>query len=44
MYEKLGMGWGNSVLGFIALAMVPLGPLFLRYGEWLRTKFDMKNL
>ena len=30
MYEKLGMGWGNSLLGFVALAMVPLPWLFLR--------------
>lgn len=44
MYAKLGMGWGNSTLGFIAFAMVPLGPLFLKYGERLRTKFEMKDL
>lgn len=37
MYEKLGLGWGNSLLAFIALAMVPLPVLFYRYGERIRT-------
>jgi hypothetical protein len=37
MYEALGLGWGNSLLGFIALAMVPIPILFWRYGERLRT-------
>lgn len=23
MYDRLGLGWGNSLLGFIALVMVP---------------------
>jgi hypothetical protein len=27
MYKSLGLGWGNSILGFIALAMVPI-PIF----------------
>ena len=44
MYDKLGMGWGNSLLGFIALAMVPAPWLFLRYGELLRKKYEIKNL
>jgi hypothetical protein len=44
MYEVLGVGWGNSLLGFIALAMVPLPFLIQRYGEYLRTKFEVKNL
>jgi hypothetical protein len=36
MYEALGLGWGNSLLGFIALAMAPIPVLFWRYGEQLR--------
>ena len=39
MYDKLGFGWGNSVLGFICLAFVPVPLLFYRYGGWLREKF-----
>ena len=33
MYERLGLGWGNSVLGFIALVFVPVPWLFFTYGE-----------
>jgi hypothetical protein len=44
MYDKLGMGWGNSLLGFVALIMVPAPWLFLRYGEYLRKRFEIKNI
>jgi MFS family permease len=37
LYENLGYGWGNSVLGFIALAFVPIAFLVLRYSEQIRT-------
>ena len=37
MYAKLGLGWGNSLLGFVALAMIPLPYLFYKYGERIRT-------
>lgn len=37
MYAKLGLGWGNSVLGFIALAMVPVPFVFMKFGERIRT-------
>jgi hypothetical protein len=44
MYNKLGLGWGNSVLGFIALAMVPIPLFYAKYGERVRTnpKFQVK--
>ncbi|EAS30292.3 multidrug resistance protein [Coccidioides immitis RS] len=43
MYETLGLGWGNSLLAFIALALVPLPVIFFRYGERIRTskRFQM---
>jgi MFS family permease len=44
MYAALGIGWGNSLLGFIALALAPLPVVFGRYGEYLRTKFEVKDL
>lgn len=44
MYSTLGLGWGNSLLGFIAVALIPIPFLFLRYGEFLRKKFELKNL
>ncbi|KAK5464808.1 hypothetical protein LTS15_001371 [Exophiala xenobiotica] len=37
LYSSLGLGWGNSVLAFIALAMVPLPFVFMRFGARLRT-------
>lgn len=37
MYDKIGLGWGNSLLGFIALALVPVLALVRVYGERIRT-------
>ncbi|PYH98002.1 synaptic vesicle transporter [Aspergillus ellipticus CBS 707.79] len=37
MYAKLGYGWGNSLLAFIALGMCGCPLLFWRYGERIRT-------
>lgn len=36
MYEALGYGWGNSLLGFIALGLTPIPFLLMKYGERLR--------
>jgi len=36
MYAALGLGWGNSLLGFIALAMIPFPFIFWKYGERIR--------
>ena len=44
MYATLGLGWGNSILGFVAIARIPVPFLFLRYGERLRKKYQIKNL
>ena len=44
MYEALGLGWGNSLLGFIAVAAIPVAYLMIKYGEVLRTKYPVKNL
>lgn len=44
MYDKLGMGWGNSLLGFIAVGLLPLPWLFIKHGEHLRKKYVIKNL
>lgn len=43
MYETLGLGWGNSLLGFIALAFCALPVALWVYGERIRTnpKFQM---
>lgn len=36
--NNLGVGWASSVLGFIALAFVPVPLLLMRYGEALRSR------
>ncbi|GKT45690.1 MFS transporter prlG [Colletotrichum spaethianum] len=36
MYDALGLGWGNSVLGFIAIALIPVPALIYKYGGRLR--------
>jgi MFS family permease len=36
MYDALGYGWGNSLLGFITLIMLPFPTLFFKYGERMR--------
>ncbi|KAF3484359.1 fluconazole resistance protein 1 [Arthroderma uncinatum] len=42
MYKTLHYGWGNTLLGFLALAFVPAPILFYKYGEWLRAKTAIK--
>ncbi|KAL3431428.1 major facilitator superfamily domain-containing protein [Aspergillus tetrazonus] len=41
MLRSLGLGWGNSLLGFLALAFVPVPILFTRYGKVLREKWPV---
>ncbi|KAL8950940.1 MAG: hypothetical protein Q9222_003062 [Ikaeria aurantiellina] len=36
MYNTLGLGWGNSLLAFIAVALCPIPIVFYRYGERIR--------
>lgn len=36
MYSSLGLGWGNSVLGFVGLVMIPLPTIMRRFGGRLR--------
>lgn len=37
MYTALGLGWGNSLLAFIAVVLWPVSLMFFRYGERIRT-------
>ncbi|QKX62515.1 uncharacterized protein TRUGW13939_09676 [Talaromyces rugulosus] len=43
MYTKLGYGWGNSLLGFLGVAFIPVPVIFYRYGERIR-KSKMFNV
>lgn len=36
MYDSLGLGWGNSLLGFIATALCPIPIVLFYYGERIR--------
>ncbi|KAL8832074.1 MAG: hypothetical protein Q9191_000496 [Dirinaria sp. TL-2023a] len=36
MYQSLGIGWGNSLLAFIALVLCPIPWVFYKYGERIR--------
>ncbi|THZ04942.1 MFS general substrate transporter [Aureobasidium pullulans] len=42
MYDALGLGWGNSLLGFVALALLPIPVVFYWYGERVRNRFPVK--
>jgi hypothetical protein len=37
MYAALGLGWGNSLLAFLALALMPIPVVFWVCGERIRT-------
>ena len=42
MYASLGLGWGNSLLGFIALGLIPVPALIYTYGGKLREKYPIR--
>jgi MFS family permease len=42
MYEKLGLGWGNSLLGFICITMIPMPIIFYKFGARLRKAENFK--
>jgi hypothetical protein len=41
MYNALGLGWGNSLLGFLTLAMVPLPLIFFLFGARIRGRSNL---
>ncbi|KAL2259610.1 hypothetical protein VTK26DRAFT_6650 [Humicola hyalothermophila] len=42
MYAALGLGWGNSLLAFLALGLVPIPTLFYIFGPRLVKRFNPK--
>jgi len=38
MYDALGLGWGNSLLAFVAIALIPIPLFFFRYGPKIRAR------
>jgi hypothetical protein len=41
LYDRLGLGWGNSVLALIALVTAPLPWFYYRHGKYLRERFPV---
>lgn len=44
LYNRLGLGWGNSLLGFIALLLVPIPLIIIRIGGRYRDRIDLGKL
>jgi multidrug resistance protein len=42
IYNTMGLGWGNSMLAFLGLALYPLAFFFFFYGEKIRTHPKMQ--
>jgi len=42
MYSSLGLGWGNSVLGFVALGLIPAPLLIYKFGGRIRKNHPIK--
>ena len=42
MYEALGLGWGNSLIAFVALALTPVPFAFYIWGERIRKSGPVK--
>ncbi|KAI0161788.1 major facilitator superfamily domain-containing protein [Hypoxylon sp. FL1284] len=42
LFGTLGIGWGNSLLGFVGVAMIPIPIFIYRYGATIRERFPLK--
>ncbi|KAF1930792.1 membrane transporter [Didymella exigua CBS 183.55] len=42
VYDTLGLGWGNSILGFIAIAFIPVPALLFKYGIIIRERYPIR--
>jgi hypothetical protein len=42
MYRGMGIGWATSLLGFVAVALMPVPWVFFKYGSAIRkrSKYD----
>lgn len=41
LYKNLGLGWGNSLLGFLSFIMLVLTTIVYRYGRYLRRRYPL---
>ncbi|PWO30624.1 AraJ, Arabinose efflux permease [Pyrenophora tritici-repentis] len=42
MYESMGLNWGNSMLGFLGVAFIPVPALLFKYGKVIRERYPIK--
>jgi MFS transporter, DHA1 family, multidrug resistance protein len=38
MFRAMGVNWANTMLGCVALVLVPIPLIFIKYGARIRTK------
>ena len=41
-YEKLGLGWGNTLLGFVTLVVTPVPFAFMKWGGMVRKRYPVR--
>ncbi|KAH8731209.1 major facilitator superfamily domain-containing protein [Phaeosphaeriaceae sp. PMI808] len=41
MYRSLGLGWGDTILGFISIAFIPLPASLFKYGKQVRERWPI---
>lgn len=44
LYDKLGTGWGNTLLAFITMAFIPIAWLIKKHGGYLLKRYEIKKL
>ncbi|CZT08236.1 uncharacterized protein RAG0_13396 [Rhynchosporium agropyri] len=44
MYEALGLGWGNTVLGFVPVVLIPYPTLIYKFGGRIRKEYPVRLL
>ena len=44
LYQHLGLGWGNSLLGFIALLFAPVPMIVIRVGARYRARMKVAHM
>ncbi|KAH6657146.1 synaptic vesicle transporter [Truncatella angustata] len=42
LYKAMGLGWGNTILGFIALVLIPAPYFIAKHGARLRLKYPIE--
>ncbi len=42
LYDRLGLGWGNTLLAFLALGIGMLPLYFNKYGEGIRKRYSIE--